>query len=168
MDFPLIEFLDQDACYRKLIDLLHPGGLACPRCAARDGLTIHRHRKGSPVIDHRCKRCKRVFNLFTDTAWQGTPRTPAAILAILRGVAAGTSTAQLARELGCSRPRLLELRHTLQARALAAADRSPLADAEVEAGEVYQNVGEKRGPAHRPGRPAAAARQQGAGARDLG
>ena len=24
MDFPLIDYLDEDACYRKLVELLHP------------------------------------------------------------------------------------------------------------------------------------------------
>jgi hypothetical protein len=31
MDFPLLDYLDEDACYAKLLDLLHPDGLACPR-----------------------------------------------------------------------------------------------------------------------------------------
>jgi hypothetical protein len=37
----------------------------------------------------------------------------------------------------------------------------------VEADEMDQNAGEKRHPASRPGRPAAAARQSPAGPRDL-
>src|SRR5208337_828973 len=44
MDFPILDLMDQDGCYHKLLDLLHPGGLACPRCATRDGLNVHRHR----------------------------------------------------------------------------------------------------------------------------
>ena len=35
MDFPILDLMDQDGCYHKLLDLLHPGGLVCPRCAAR-------------------------------------------------------------------------------------------------------------------------------------
>ena len=31
MDFPLKDSMDEDACYRKLVALLHPAGLACPR-----------------------------------------------------------------------------------------------------------------------------------------
>ncbi len=34
MDFPIAEFMDEDSCYEKLVDLLHPEGLACPRCHA--------------------------------------------------------------------------------------------------------------------------------------
>jgi transposase-like protein len=158
MDFPIIDLMDQQACYQKLSGLLHPDGLTCPRCGSgRDRYNVHRRRDGSPVVDYRCKPCRRVFNLFTGTPWQGAHRTPAEILLILRGFVQGVSTARLARELGASRPHLLELRHEVQARAAAASDRSPLPDDFVEADEMYQNAGEKRGAAHRPRRPAAAA-----------
>jgi transposase-like protein len=158
MDFPILDLMDQPACYQRLLGLLHPGGLTCPRCqAGRDRYTAHRRRDGSPVVDYRCKDCRRVFNLFTGTPWQGTHRTPAEVLLTLRGFAQGTPTAKSARELGVSRRHLLELRHRVQARAAAAADRTPLPDDVVEADEVYQNAGEKRGPAYRPRRPAAAA-----------
>ena len=160
MDFPILDLMDQGAGYRKLLDLLHPDGLACPRCAAREGLNVHRRRADSPVVDYRCKACHRVFNLFTGTPWQGTRLPPATILLILKGIAQGTPTAQLARELGLSRPHLLERRHEIQARALAGCDRSPLPDDRVEADEMYQNAGEKRDPARRPRRPAAPACQQ--------
>jgi transposase-like protein len=158
MDFPIIDLMDQPACYRRLLGLLHPDGLTCPRCGG-DRMTVHRHHKDSPVIDHRCKDCRRVFNLFTGTAWQGTHRTPAAILLILRGFTQGVSTAKLARELAASRPHLLELRHEVQARAAAACDRTPLPDDAAEADEMYQNAGEKSGAAPRPRGPAAAACQ---------
>jgi transposase-like protein len=167
MDFPIIDLRDQQACYQKLLDLLHADGLTCPRCGGAR-LTVHRYHKDSPVVDHRCKGCRRVFNLFTATPWQGTHRTPAEILLILRGFAQGVTTAQLARELGASRPHLLDLRHEVQARAAAASDRSPLPDDFVEADEMYQNAGEKRGAAHRPTRPAAAAGEPGGRPRDLG
>lgn len=169
MDFPLSALMDEHACYRRPLQVLHPDGLPCPRCHARDGHRVHRRRR-DPVIDYRCSRCARVFNAFTATALQGTPRRPAQVLLILRGIVQGVPTAQLARELGVNRPRLLELRHKIQARAAGAAEaqaRRPLPDRHVEADEVYQNAGEKRRPAPRPGRPAAAARQQAAGARHL-
>lgn len=39
MDFRITDLLDQDACYAKLVALLHPEGLACPpmRLARRQG-----------------------------------------------------------------------------------------------------------------------------------
>lgn len=158
MDFPLTALMDEHACYLRLLRILHPNGLHCPSCQALDGLHIHRRHR-DPVLDYRCKHCGRVFNAFTDTVLKGTSRSPAQILLILRGVTQGTPTAQLARELDVNRSRLLELRHKIQARAAAEtqAKQPPLPDHEIEADEVYQNAGEKRHPASRPGRPTATA-----------
>jgi len=167
MDFPLIDYLDEDACYRKLVELLHPGGLACPACGQRQRLGVH-HRHREPVLDFQCGDCGRVFNAWTGTSLQGTHRPPSQILLILRGVAQGVPTAQLARELNCDRSHLLALRHRLQDLAFRFRDRLPLDDPVVEADELYQNAGEKRHQAPRPRRPAAAAGQQEARSRHLG
>ena len=70
---------------------------------------------------------------------------------ILRGIAQGAPTARLARELGCDRMKLLQLRHKLQEHATAGLDPAALPDAVVEADECYVNAGEKRHPAPRPG-----------------
>src|SRR5215470_899510 len=167
VDFSLIDYLDEDACYTKLVELLHPDGLACPRCSERQHLGIHRcHR--APVVDFQCSGCGRVFNAFTGTSLQGTHRRPSQLLMILRGVAQGIPTAQMARELGCDRMELLALRHRLQECARLQLARNPLDDAIVEADEVYQNAGEKRDPARRPRRSAAPACQPPEGARHLG
>ena len=106
MDFPIAELMDEDACYAKLLHWLHPDGLACPRCGARDGLGVHRRHR-APILDYRCKACHRVFNAFTGTALQGTRRPVVELMLILRGFAQGVPTAQLARELGCDRKELL-------------------------------------------------------------
>ena len=128
MDFPIAEFMDKEACYEKLVDLLHPVGLACPRCGGRDGLKVHkRHR--APVLDYRCTACGRVFNAFTGTAFHKTHRRPSEILLILRGISQGETTARLARELKRHRQHLLKLRHRLQEAAFKAADPVPLDDA---------------------------------------
>jgi transposase-like protein len=158
MDFPLIDFIDEDACYRKLVELLHPGGLSCPRCGQRDRLGVHSRRR-EPVLEYQCGHCGRVFTAWTGTVLQGTHRRPGQLLLILHGVATGEPTARMARELGCDRKHLLELRHRLQENARLGLDRNPLGDAVTEADEMYQNAGEKRDPAPRPGRPAAAAGQ---------
>ena len=42
MDFPIIDLMDEDACYAQLISWLHPEGLACPRCHQADRMRIHR------------------------------------------------------------------------------------------------------------------------------
>jgi transposase-like protein len=167
MDFPISELMDEDACYAKLLSWLHPDGLACPRCGARDRLGVHRRHR-APVLDYRCTACKRVFNAFTGTLLQGTQRRPVALVLILRGVAQGASTARLARELGCDRRELLDFRHRLQHAAWRFRDQSRLEDRVVEADEMYQNAGEKRGAAHRPRGPAATAGQQAPRPRQLG
>src|SRR4051812_35625354 len=110
MDFPIADLMDEDACYAKLVDWLHPDGLACPRCGARDGLTVHRRHR-APVLDYRCRSCRRVFNALTGTLLHGARRRPSELVLIIRGIAQGVTTARLARELGCSRPDLLALRH---------------------------------------------------------
>jgi transposase-like protein len=142
MDFPLTDLMDQDACYHKLVSLLHPDGLACPECKKPDHLRVHRHHR-APVLDYRCTACGRVFNAFTSTELEGTHRRPAEIMLILRGFAQGVPTAQLARELGCDRKHLLELRRRMQDYARRWLDRNPLGDDVVEADEMYQNAGEK-------------------------
>lgn len=167
MDFPIADLMDEDACYTKLLAWLHPDGLACPRCGSRDDLHVHRRHR-APVLDDRCSSCRRVFNAYAGTALCGTKRRPVDLVLIVRGFAQGVPTAQLARELGCDRSELLTLRHRLQEAALRGLDRTPLVDMATEADEAYQNAGEKRRPARRPGRPSPATRQQGAGPRQLG
>src|SRR5687768_16625348 len=167
MDFPISELMDEGACYAKLLSWLHPDGLACPRCGARDGLGVHRRHR-APVLDYRCTACKRVFNAFTGTLLQGTQRRPIALVLILRGVAQGASTARLARELGCDRRELLDFRHRLQHAAWLFRVQSRLESRVVEADEMYQNAGEKRRAAHRPRGPAATAGQQAPRPRQVG
>jgi transposase-like protein len=166
MDFPLIDLMDERACYERLLVLLHPDGLTCPRCGAGDRLGVHRRHR-DPVLDFQCGHCGRVFNAFTATPLQGIRRPPAQLLLILRGVAQAAPTAQLARELGCDRKHLLQLRHRLQDNAALRLDRNPLGDAVVEADEAYVNAGEKRHPPPRSERPAAAPGQPPPGPRDV-
>jgi transposase-like protein len=159
MDFPITDLLDEAACYRRLVGWLHPGGLRCPGCAAPTANCWAHRRHREPVLDYRCKSCGSVFNAFTGTALQGTQRSCAQLLLLVRGIAQGVPTARLARELHCDRKHLLELRHRLQALAERAAEQQlPLTDRAVEVDELYQNAGEKRRPPSRPRRPAAAAR----------
>jgi transposase-like protein len=167
MDFPIAELMDEDACYAELVEWLHPDGLACPRCRRGDRMRVHRRRR-PPVLDYRCGHCGRVFNAFTGTALHGVKRGPVQLVLIVRGFAQGVSTAQLARELGCDRSELLNLRHRLQDLAYRNRDRMPLDDKVLEADEAYQNAGEKRRRAPRPRGPAAAAGEQGPRPRLLG
>jgi transposase-like protein len=166
MDFPITELMDEQACYDKLVGWLHPDGLACPRCHGADTSYVHRHDR-APILGYRCRACRRVYNAFTGTALQGTKRRPVALLLILRGFARGESTARLARELECDRLELLKFRHKLQGLAYRFRDLDPLEDADVEADEAYQNAGEKRRAASRPGGSAPAAGEQASRTRDV-
>src|SRR3954452_19798730 len=133
MDFPLADLMDQDACYQRIVEALHPDGLACPRYGS-DRLGVHRRHR-APVLDYRCRDCRRLFNAFTGTARHMTSRGPATLVLILRGIARGATTARMARELGCDRVKLLALRHKLQDNARSGLDPAPLPDAVVEADE---------------------------------
>ena len=167
MDFPIIDLMDEQACYAQLVDWLHPDGLACPRCHRDDRLVVHR-RGRDPILDFRCGHCLGVFNAFTGTALRGIKRRPRELVLILRGFAQGVPTAQLARERDCDRSELLNLRHRLQDLAFGNRDLMPLEDPVLEADETYQNAGEKRRAPPRSGGPTAAAGQRAARARHVG
>ena len=105
MGFPIADLIDEDACYTELVQWLHPRGLARPRCGACGDLgVLRRHR--APILDLRCKACRRAFNAFTGTAPHGTERRPVELVPIVRGSAQGVPTARPAREPGCDRSEL--------------------------------------------------------------
>ena len=143
MDFPIADLMDEDACYAKLVALLHPDGLACPRCRPPTASA------STAATAPRCSTtgatgCGRVFNAFTGTALPGTHRTPVADRA-------DPPRRRPGRAHGPAGPRA-GLRPQAPARAAPAPcrshaerwlDRNPLGDAVVEADEMYQNAGEK-------------------------
>ena len=167
MDFPISELMNESACYSKLLSLLHPQGLRCPQCNASERIGVHRYRR-KEVPDHRCDGCGRVFNIFTATKLHGTRRRPSTVLLLLRGIVQGTPTAQLARELKCSRTSLLPLRHQIQNWAEQALPKDVLIDPVTEADEMFQNAGEKRPKASRSRRSATATSQQATRSRHVG
>jgi len=150
MRFPLSGLLDEQACYRYLLDILHPGGLCCPRGHRLPAGQAPHGRARAPVVDYRCRECGAVFNLFTGTVWAGTHYACSVVVMILRGFAQGVPTLQLADETGCDYGTLLNYRHEMQAAALLRRDATPLADAETEADEAFQNAGEKGRPHRDP------------------
>lgn len=141
MDFPILDLMDEQACYDFLCEALHPDGLVCPRCQSPQ-YRIHRSHR-DPVFDFRCAGCGAVFNAWTGTALRGTHKTPAQVVLICRGLLQGVPTGRLARELGCDPKHLLELRHRLQHLAWKLLPRRRLPDSHAEADEMYQNAGEK-------------------------
>ena len=103
-------------------------------------MAVHRHRR-PPVLNYRCGHCRRVFNTYTGTALHGVKRGPVELVLIVRGIAQGVPTAQLASELECNRLELLNLRRRLQDLAFRNSDRMPRDDEVLEADEAYQNAG---------------------------
>lgn len=158
MDFPLNDLLDEQKCYEFLLNVLHPEGLKCPNGHPLSEASVHM-RDRAPILDYRCKSCGRFFNAFSGTVLEATKHNCIQLVQILRGIAQGVSTAQLAREIGIDRKGLLTFRHELQGFAEQALPRSALPDRVLEADEMFQNAGEKRRAASRSRRSAEAARQ---------
>lgn len=141
--------MDEQAGFDRIVAALHPNGLACPRCGG-DRPGVHRKHR-APIIDYRCRDCRRAFNAYTGAALHKTGRSPSALILVLRGFARGATTARMARELGCDRMKSLAPRHKLRDRALAGLDPAPLPDAVVEADECSVNAGEEGHAASRAG-----------------
>src|SRR5829696_6766339 len=130
MAFPITELLDEQACYEFLLSVLHPQGLRCPaghKVAA--GQAPHMSDR-APVVDYRCRRCGKVFNLFTSTLWKGTHYSCRQVVLLVRGFAQGVPTLHLARELHLDYETVLTRRHSWQEQAL---KKSP--DAVVRSGD---------------------------------
>ena len=166
--FPFDNLLDLTRIYSWFETIMWPEGPVCPRCGCRDNLHVHAHDR-TPMVDWRCRACKRVFNLFAGTVFETTHHKLPRLFAIVRGIAQGVSTNQLSKELGCSYGALLNLRHKIQGWVAQAVMKDPAIKSQVtEADEMYQNAGEKRKKARGPRRSAAKARQQTARPRHLG
>ena len=118
MLFPIDDLLDDAACYRLLLSVLHPDGLHCPKGhPLEEGQAPHdRHRE--PVLDYRCRACGKVFNLYTGTPLHAVRFSPARLVMILRGFCQWVTTLHLSQELGVGRRNLLKLRHRVQGMAL--------------------------------------------------
>lgn len=145
MDFPILDLIDNESATAWLVNHFPPDGLKCPHCQA--SVEEARNFRQTPVSHlpvYRCLLCDGVYNLYSSTVFQQKQFTPAQVVLLLRGVYQGTPTAQLAREIGLSYPTVLSIRHTLQAHAQAMQPDLPLADAQTETDEMFQNAGEKK------------------------
>ena len=70
--FPITDLLDEQECYNFLLKTLHPNGLEC-----KQGHPLPANQKPhdcsrAPIVDYRCAICGNVFNIFTNTGWQGS------------------------------------------------------------------------------------------------
>lgn len=145
MDFSLNGLLDEDKCYDQLVRVLHPSGLRCPNGHELGECGIH-ERDRAPLLDYRCRACRRHFNAFTGTVLSGIRYTVVQIVQMLRGFVQGVSTWQIAREIGVDRKWLLVWRHKLQGLLEKAREKAHLFDEVLEGDELYQNAGEKSTP----------------------
>ena len=114
MDFPKIDFADEEACFQALLRLVHPSGLDCPHCGDRKGIAVHESHRDAWHVCYQCSRCGGFFNAWTKTVLQGTHHPPSEILRIIKGILERESTRHMAQELGCDRGKLARFRAKLQ------------------------------------------------------
>ena len=103
-----------------------------------------RQTSSSQLTVYRCLVCDGIYNLYSSTVFQQKQLTPAQVVLLLRGVYQGEPSAQLAREIGLSRPTVLCIRRAIQANAQALQPNSPVTDEQTETDEMFQNAGEKK------------------------
>ena len=142
---PLRGLMDYNKCYEYLLNLLHAQGLHCP-CGhlLPSEQKPHKYRKnGLPCYKCTDIGCKKVFNIFTNTIFQGIHYNCVTIVLMLKGFAQGVSTQLLSKELSVSYNQLLDWRHILQEHAFENRDISRLQDKKLESDEFFQNAGEK-------------------------
>ena len=145
MDFPITDLMSDKASTDWIMTHFHPDGLRCPHCgAAWAEAREFRTTRRSELIVYRCRQCRGIYNLYSGTIFEARQLRPAQAVLLVRGVLKGESAAALARELGMSRTTITELRHRIQANAVALQTEQPLLDYVVEADELFQNAGEKR------------------------
>ena len=143
LKFPIQGLMDEKRCYQFLVNLLHPTGLHC-RCGvplAKDQC-VHKYNKAG-LPSYKCRTCRRVYNVFTDTIFQGTHYSCVIIVLLLQGFAQSKTTQHLSEELNLSYKNVLDWRHKLQEFAFENRDWSKLEDEDIESDEVFINAGEK-------------------------
>ena len=118
MRFPIQDLMDEEACYERLQEILHPTGLSCPNDHELPADQAPHNQERAPVNKYRCRCCGCVFDLFTGTVWSGTHYNCVTIQLVMRGFVQGTPTRQLADELNLDYGTLLERRHRVQENAL--------------------------------------------------
>ena len=145
MDFPILDLVDDDLATSWLLNPFHPHGLKCPHCGARvREARPFRQTTTSQLTVHRCLVCQGIYNLYSSTVFQQKQLRPAQAVLLLRGVCKGESSAQIARELGLSRPTVLSIRRKIPANAQAIVPQPPIADDQTETDEMFPNAGEKK------------------------
>jgi transposase-like protein len=150
IDFPLTDLMDAAACTAWLERHLHPDGLRCPRCGSPKRRFFRQFRH---FVGYRCQACQRAYTILTGTIFAKSRQSPATIVMMIRGVAKGEPTAQLARELPVSRTTMHRIRQGMQDNVNETVPTAPMEGQTFEVDELYQNAGEKGEPHREPDDP---------------
>ena len=144
MIFPITDLLDDQESIKWVKKYFHPKKLRCPGCGSttRQARLFRTRKRG--MVDYRCRKCQRSYNLYTGTIFAGSNLEPRRVVLLLRGVCKGEPSMVLAQELGLSRFCVHRWRKRLQQNAHALLEEAALEDAETETDEMFQNAGEKR------------------------
>lgn len=119
MDFPKVDFGDEEACFKLLVQWHHSVWPRCPDCYERDEIQVHQNHRLHWRVCYHCSRCRRFFNAWSKTRLQGTQFTPLEILQVVKGMVEGKSTRIIAKEIGRDRDSVARLRHRVQELVLA-------------------------------------------------
>lgn len=140
---PIQDLMDYQKCYQFLVKIFHPNGLHC-NCGWKLPECKQPHKYNSTRLpSYKCSECGKVFNVFTQTIFQGIHYSCIQIVLLLRGIAQGITTLHLSKELEVNYKNLLEWRHLLQELSYENRNVFPLQDKAIESDEVFINAGEK-------------------------
>jgi len=143
LQFPLDNLMDYDKCYNFLSTIFHEKGFCCPlgHALPKDQSPHYKRKNGMPCF--LCRKCKKTFNIFTNTILKGAHYDCVKIVLILQGIAQGKTTQHLSKELSLGYNGLLKLRHKVQELSYENRLYTQMEDGEVESDEVFINAGEK-------------------------
>jgi hypothetical protein len=72
MDFPIVDLLDDERSSQWLLKHFHPNGLKCLHCGAGlDYAREFRQTKTSQLTVYRCSLCQGIYNLYSQTVFEG-------------------------------------------------------------------------------------------------
>jgi transposase-like protein len=149
IDFPIADLFDDSLCLLWLERHLHPAGFVCPHCGSANRRLF---RRQGHYDAYRCRVCDGYYTLLSGTIFEGSRKSPAVLVLLLRGISKGESTARLARELQLSRQTVHTRRQQIQTNLNESAPTDTMEGQTFEVIEIYQNAGEKKYASSRPER----------------
>jgi len=149
IDFPIADLFDDSLCLLWLERHLYPAGFVCPHCGSANRRLF---RRQGHYDAYRCRVCDGYYTLLSGTIFEGSRKSPAVLVLLLRGISKGESTARLARELQLSRQTVHTRRQQIQTNLNESAPTDTMEGQTFEVDEIYQNAGEKKYASSRPER----------------